>query len=203
MLRWIHLSDIHFSGKEEYAIKRMRDTILEKIEQISQKKDFNMIFITGDLAYQGGSYDQSLIAFIKSLIKVLKLSSDDLFMIPGNHDVCRSQMRTLIIEGTRKDNFKFEKDTIMQLQKDFREYKEFYKNLKGENADYIYKIIKKGNYNVFLMNTTFTAGTNNDEGNLVLERDCFYDTIKSLKDQEDCVNIAIGHHPILHFVRAD
>ena len=26
-LRWIQLSDIHFSGNEGYEIKRMRDTI--------------------------------------------------------------------------------------------------------------------------------------------------------------------------------
>ncbi|MDE7201557.1 MAG: hypothetical protein K2O91_06515 [Lachnospiraceae bacterium] len=53
------------------------------------------------------------------------------------------------------------------------------------------------------MNTAFTAGTNSDAGNLVLEKECFYDEIKLLKDQECSINIAIGHHPISHFVEAD
>ncbi len=203
ILRWIHLSDIHFSGKEEYATKRMRDTILEKIGEVSKGKPIDMVFITGDLAFQGGAYDSNLKIFIEKLMEMLTISSDELFMIPGNHDLCRSQMRTLTIEGTRKGDFKFEKDTIKQLQKDFKKYKAFYKKIKGENADYIYKLIKKGKYNVFLMNTAFTAGTNSDEGNLILEKECFYDEIKLLKDQKCNVNIAIGHHPISHFVEAD
>ncbi|MDE7203896.1 MAG: hypothetical protein K2O91_18845, partial [Lachnospiraceae bacterium] len=57
--------------------------------------------------------------------------------------------------------------------------------------------------NVFLMNTAFTAGTNSDAGNLVLEKESFYDEIKLLKDQENSINIAIGHHPISYFVEAD
>lgn len=50
------------------------------------------------------------------------------------------------------------------------------------------------------MNTAFTAGTDNDEGQLILEKNLFYDEIKKLKDQEESVNIAIGHHPIKHFL---
>jgi tetratricopeptide (TPR) repeat protein/predicted MPP superfamily phosphohydrolase len=203
ILRWIHLSDIHFSGKEEYATKRMRDTILKKIGEVSKGKHVDMVFITGDLAFQGGAYDSNLKIFIETLMEMLTISPDELFMIPGNHDLCRSQMRTLTIEGARKGDFKFEKDTIKQLQKDFKKYKTFYKKIKGENADYIYKLIKKGKYNVFLMNTAFTAGTDNDDGNLVLEKECFYDEIKLLKDQKCSVNIAIGHHPISYFVKAD
>lgn len=129
-LRWIHLSDIHFSDKEGYATKRMRDTILEKIEQVSKEKHFDMAFITGDFAYQGGSYDSKLIEFIEMLIQVLGISSNELFMIPGNHDLCRNQIRTLTIEGTRKDDFKFEKGTIQQLLKGFKKYKAFYKKNK-------------------------------------------------------------------------
>ncbi len=170
---------------------------------MSKKKHIDMVFITGDLAFQGGAYDSNLKIFIEKLMEMLTISSDELFMIPGNHDLCRSQIRTLTIEGARKSDFKFEGDTIKQLQKDFKKYKTFYKKIKGENADYIYKLIKKGKYNVFLMNTAFTAGTDNDEGNLVLEKECFYDEIKLLKDQKCSVNIAIGHHPISHFVEAD
>ena len=129
MLRWIHLSDIHFSGNEGYAIKRMRDTILEKIGQVSKGKQFDMAFITGDLAYQGGAYDSNLKKFIETLMEVLGISSDELFMIPGNHDLDRSQLRTLIIDGTRKEDFKFEEDTIGQLQNSFKKYKTFYKTI--------------------------------------------------------------------------
>lgn len=143
ILRWIHLSDIHFSGDESYAIKRMRDSLVEKLKELSQGQNFDMVIITGDLTYQGGAYDAKLKKFIESLQNVLNVSKDDLFLIPGNHDLKRTQVRTLSIEGTRRDGFVFENNTIDQLKKDFRKYNVFYKQIKNESADYIYKLVKK------------------------------------------------------------
>lgn len=202
-LRWIHLSDIHFSGDESYAIKRMRDSLVEKLKDISKGQKFDMVIITGDLSYQGGAYDVKLKKFIESLENVLNISPDNLFIIPGNHDLKRTQVRALAIEGTKKEGFIFENDTVDQLKKDFRKYNVFYKQIKNESADYIYKLVKKNGYNIFLMNTAFTAGTDNDEGKLVLEKDSFYEEIKQLKDQEESINIAIGHHPIACFKPSD
>lgn len=202
-LRWLHLSDIHFSGDESYAINRMRDSLIEKLKDISQEQKFDMIIITGDLAYQGGAYDTKLKKFIGLLQSVLNVSKDNLFLIPGNHDLKRTQVRSLAIEGTRRDGFVFENITIEQLKKDFKKYNVFYKQIKNESADYLYKLIKKNGYNIFLMNTAFTAGTDKDDGNLVLEKDSFYEAIKGLKDQETSINIAIGHHPVACFLEND
>ena len=37
------------------------------------------------------------------------------------------------------------------------------------------------------MNTAFTAGTDEDDGKLILEIDSFYNEIKQLKDQREIV----------------
>lgn len=199
-LRWIHLSDIHFSNEEGYEIKRMRDSIIEKLKQVFEKNKMDFVVISGDLVYQSGSYDANLNKFLDALINVSGINIDDLFIVPGNHDLKRSQTRTVLLNGMRTEDFKFEKETINQLQKDFKKYNTFYKKLKGENINYLYKVVKKGKYNIFLMNTAFTAGTDQDEGKLILEKNSFYDEIKQLKDQEECINIAIGHHPISCFM---
>ncbi len=199
-LRWIHLSDIHFSNGEGYEIKRMRDSIIEKLKEVFGKNKMDFVVISGDLVYQGGSYDANLKKFLDALIDVSGINIDDLFIVPGNHDLKRSQTRTLLLNGMRTENFKFEKETINQLQKDFKKYNTFYSKFKGDSINYLYKVVKKGKYNIFLMNTAFTAGTDQDEGKLILEKNSFYDEIKQLKDQEECINIAIGHHPISCFV---
>ena len=49
-IRWIHLSDIHFRGNEEYETKRMRDSLIETLKKKSVERSVDMIFITGDLA---------------------------------------------------------------------------------------------------------------------------------------------------------
>lgn len=127
-IRWVHLSDIHFSADENNEMKRMRDSLLEKLWEMSQEHEFDAVFITGDLTYQGGYYDYNLKKFIEALIYLLKLTPDELFIIPGNHDLARSHSRDLAVAETRKRGFEFGKDNISQLQKDFSKYNIFYMN---------------------------------------------------------------------------
>lgn len=200
-LEWIHLSDVHFSGNEGYEIRRMRDSIINKLKEIIADRVISFVVVSGDLVYQNGTYDSQLKKFLDSIMEICNITKDNLFIVPGNHDLKRNQPRTLLLNGIRKDNFKFEHETMKQLQKDFKKYKTFMKKMGKDDGDYIYKLEKRKGYNLFLMNTAFTAGTDADDGNLILEKDSFYDEIKKLKDQENSVNIAVGHHPIRCFLQ--
>ena len=137
-LRWLHLSDVHFSDGESYEIKRMRDSIIDKMKEVFEKNKVDFVVLSGDLAYQGGGYDANLKKFIESLVDVSGVSIDELFIVPGNHDLKRTQMRSVLLNGMRTEQFKFEKETIEQLQKDFKKYMTFYNKVKGENSNYIY-----------------------------------------------------------------
>ena len=178
----------------------MRDSLIDQIKKITDDKVINFVVVSGDLVYQNASYDSQLKNFLESIVKTCNISKENLFIVPGNHDLKRNQPRTLLLEGIRKDKFKFEQDTVEQLQKDFKKYRTFFNKIKNQDENYLYKVEKRTGYNIFLMNTAFTAGTDNDEGQLILEKNLFYDEIKKLKDQEESVNIAIGHHPIKHFL---
>lgn len=61
-LRWIHLSDIHFSGDEDYEVTRMRDSIADKLKELTEGKIINFVVVSGDLVYQNGSYDAKLLS---------------------------------------------------------------------------------------------------------------------------------------------
>ena len=54
-LRWLHLSDVHFSDGESYEIKRMRDSIIDKMKEVFEKNKVDFVVLSGDLAYQGGA----------------------------------------------------------------------------------------------------------------------------------------------------
>ena len=198
-LRWLHLSDIHFKGNEEYATRRMRDMLIEKLKDISSEKPINMIFITGDLAYQGSSYEKELNNFIEEILSITHVSISNLYMIPGNHDLKRSQTRKYIIQGARENAGTLERETVKCLEKEFNQYNGFYKKIKREDNFHIYSIENRENVNIVLLNTALTAGTENDEGNLIIDKEHFFQTIKELKDKEECVNIVLGHHPISCF----
>lgn len=89
-LRWLHLSDVHFSDGESYEIKRMRDSIIDKMKEVFEKNKVDFVVLSGDLAYQGGGYDANLKKFIESLVDVSGVSIDELFIVPGNHDLKRT-----------------------------------------------------------------------------------------------------------------
>ena len=46
-LRWLHLSDVHFSDGESYEIKRMRDSIIDKMKEVFEKNKVD--FVAEDL----------------------------------------------------------------------------------------------------------------------------------------------------------
>lgn len=198
-LRWLHLSDIHFRGDEQYETQRMRDMLIEKLKEISIEKSIDMIFITGDLAYQGRAYDKGLEKFIEEILCVTGVSINKLFIVPGNHDLKRSQLRNLIIASTHTDEFKIEDDTLRTLKEGFKQYNAFYKKIKNEDCNCLYQVVNSGEINIILMNTALTAGTNEDDGKLVIQKEEFYNTLKILKDKEKCINIVLGHHPLTCF----
>lgn len=202
-LRWLHLSDIHFKGYEQYETKRMRDALIVKLKEVAEEKPFDIAFITGDLAYQGSNYNKSLEKFIDDILLSTKVSTDNLFLVPGNHDLKRTQTRTLLLEGLRKVGVKFENDSLKTLDNGFNQFKKFYKKLKNEDWDFQYKIVSKDGINIILLNTALTAGTDSDEGNLILHKDKYYEIIRELKDQDNSVNIVLGHHPISCFKITD
>lgn len=45
-LRWIHLSDIHFSGDEDYEVTRMRDSIADKLKELTEGKIINFVVVS-------------------------------------------------------------------------------------------------------------------------------------------------------------
>lgn len=198
-LRWLHLSDIHFQGDEHYETQKMRERLLEKLKEIVKEKGIDIIFVTGDLAYQGSGYDKKMQAFIEGILKVTNVDKKDFFVVPGNHDIKRNQARQLVINGTRSENFVFEKSTLDSLKKEFTQYNNFYKKIMGDDGYFEYKIVNHGDINIFMMNTALTAGTDTDEGNLIIDKDAFFNVISNLKAEEAKINIAIGHHPIKCF----
>lgn len=71
-LRWIQLSDIHFSGNEGYEIKRMRDSLIDQIKKITDDKVINFVVVSGDLVYQNASYDSQLKNFLEAILEERK-----------------------------------------------------------------------------------------------------------------------------------
>ena len=95
MLRFLHLSDIHFEAKEHSLSDRNRDISERIVEHICgtwRGKSFDAILVTGDIAFSGqrAEYDRAL-AWLARVQECLSVNT--VLVVPGNHDIDRTSHR--------------------------------------------------------------------------------------------------------------
>lgn len=101
-VRWLHLSDFHFSEKAQiHGAGIVLESLLNTLSDIQQHgRSVDVVFITGDIAFAGtkGEYDLAE-EFLGRLCTTLSLPRSAVHMVPGNHDANRKRgeqlMRTL------------------------------------------------------------------------------------------------------------
>lgn len=100
-LRFVHLSDIHFgqsSGGERTMHDDVRAQVLTDCAKLREELgNGDGIIVTGDLAYVGKTeeYD-SCGSWLDELTDVVGCSKTNVCVIPGNHDVDRDRINTIL-----------------------------------------------------------------------------------------------------------
>lgn len=102
-MKWLHLSDFHF-GKNAFEQEFSAKKLLEHLtEQKSKGVQPDFVFITGDVANSGKDkeYDEFSKSIIIPLMELFGSSFvDNIFVVPGNHDLNRD-----VNDGFSKEKF--------------------------------------------------------------------------------------------------
>ena len=201
-LRWIHLSDIHYSYKN-YDTLSMKNNLYEYLDEITNNVKYDFLAITGDICYKFGKMDEQM---IPNLIKTCKIPKENIYMVPGNHDIKRSKMREAVLASITKENNirsiyvpNLDKEFYSELIKGQSKFWKYYReNISSDKHDYkkVHYIIEKENYNIVCMNTCFFSGQDGEDGNLILGLTNHLEVLSELKKNTNKINIAIGHHGI-------
>lgn len=90
-MRLLQFSDIHFidnNSNNQYI--QVESDFLADIEDQSKECSFDYILITGDIAYSGKKeqYEKAE-SFISEICNKVNCSKDNVFVVPGNHDLDR------------------------------------------------------------------------------------------------------------------
>lgn len=95
MITLVHLSDIHFSPRDDLSQfdldQQIRKALLEDLQQKpADGANYDGVLITGDIAY-GGKQDDYKKAqlFLNEIFNRTGTSASRTYMIPGNHDIDR------------------------------------------------------------------------------------------------------------------
>ena len=138
---WLHVSDFHLSDKGTYNQDVILGSLVSSIKRFREEEGLvpDLIFATGDIASQGKSKEyERATDFFDALLKEAGLNRDRLFVVPGNHDVDRSDgeflVRTLTSEESA-DRFFSPDKPLTHLTLKFHAfsewYNDFFKNIRS------------------------------------------------------------------------
>ncbi|MGI2192710.1 metallophosphoesterase [Shewanella baltica] len=110
MIRLLHISDIHFKSPQcidpdTDPDVSIRDLLSEDIQSFATKSDKNVdaILITGDIAFAGKVTEYSAASiWLDELCKVTGCQPQDVYVVPGNHDIDRIKADSPILAAFRE-----------------------------------------------------------------------------------------------------
>lgn len=90
MLRWLHISDLHFNDNDMSTVF-LREELPAFLKRNNMYCDY--IFCTGDIRTANANpniFPDEAVQYIKDLCSAVGITTDRLFIVPGNHDVDRN-----------------------------------------------------------------------------------------------------------------
>jgi len=216
-IRWIQLSDIHYQF-DNYNTVKVRDRLVTHLQDLRQSIEYNFLIITGDVTYKNKGYDSDTIAFICKIADILQIEKRQIFIVPGNHDLHRSDLRITILkdifdgeiseQANKADKIFCDENKVEYLkvlQDGFKRFSDFETTLlnRPSRISELHFVEEDENYRIIHLNTCIMAGQDGEDGKLFVGSSPLYKTLRSISidDQDNKkVNIAIGHHSLECFV---
>ena len=182
----LHLSDLHFNKGNELEINEILNELLKDLGKLKEEYDLKptFIFISGDIANSGDPLDYNIaLSWLNKFSKDLEIPREQFFIIPGNHDVNRNELRE-ISELNLKDEDHITKFLTTESERIpvFKKLDNFYdfinnfygveKNPYKEKYFFAKKIII-GEYNIGIvgLNSTWFSGENRFEnGTIIIDK---------------------------------
>lgn len=208
---WLHISDLQFRASDDYdatvILQALLHDIAERNEQDMLRPD--MVFVTGDIAFSGKpeEYYQAR-RFFDDLLRTTGLSKDRLFLVPGNHDVDRSQSGLVVnqIGPTVTSQQKVDRPLVDlighgSLFAKFRGYAAFvgdylgsHLSLDNEIPFYVQTLTLAGQKIAVLgVNSTLLPGEDAEDSGGLAIRSQLQTALEKIKEAD--LRVAVLHHP--------
>ena len=218
-LTWLHLSDWHQKEKKEKDFDRqvVLDALIKDIKNrkaISQDLEkIDFIVFSGDVAFSGKpeEYNAAKEEFFDPLLKACNLSPENLFIVPGNHDLDRAKFGLLpapllrpLESNTEAKDWLFDSEKRSEAMKPLKAFTSFVGNYtKQENSDYanIRKLEIDGKKIALVgFNSAWMCGRRknskdeiDDKGVVVVGEPQIHDPLEDISEFD--IKIAVLHHP--------
>ncbi|HNB73598.1 MAG TPA: metallophosphoesterase, partial [Acidobacteriota bacterium] len=106
-LSWLHLSDIHFGEAQGTGRDAVLNRLIDDVRELRERDQLapDLIFITGDIAWSGkpDQYKNHALPFLQKLQAAADVDTSRIFLIPGNYDVDRSQIKSIALKKFQEE----------------------------------------------------------------------------------------------------
>ena len=214
-VRWLHVSDFHFSDKHQaQGAGIVLESLLNTLAELHRHgRGVDCIFVTGDIAQSGSEAEYRLAEdYLGRLCETLSLPRSAVFMVPGNHDVARSRgfglQRTLSSHDEATQYFQpaAERWHLKKLEAFVNFYDRFYKSghqgpseprraapgLATSLAEVVR--VRSLDIGVLPLNSAWFAQDDQDTGKLFVGEGLLRAGLAQIKSAK--LRVAMMHHPL-------
>jgi predicted phosphodiesterase len=214
-VRWLHVSDFHFSDKHQaqgggIVLESLLNTVAEMRRH---GRGVDCVFVTGDIAQSGSDAEYRLAEdYLGRLCTALGLPRSAVFMVPGNHDVTRTRgfglQRTLTNYDEANQYFQpsAERWHLKKLEAFANFYDRFYKSghtgpgeprrtapgLATSQAEVVR--VRSLDIGVLPLNSAWFAQDDQDTGKLFIGEGLLRAGLSQIRDAK--LRLALVHHPL-------
>lgn len=198
-ISWLQFSDLHILESVDWKL------MIDSYRKLSERLHPDFIVITGD--YRHKKYKENLdysktLQFLEEMLKMFKVKKEDVFLLPGNHDVEDYKFRKESIEAIVADKKNHEKykeylKKSKGLKEAFKSYSKFVKQFYGSEVkderattpDAIMCLTWKNRINIIILNTALISDGNRDHGEII-----DIDALSKININNKLPTLVLGHH---------
>ncbi|UYQ92185.1 metallophosphoesterase [Chitinophaga horti] len=227
-MRIVQLSDIHLSAANITDFRNFyRSALIKDLKEYHEKVPIDIILLTGDLVDKGGEsllkmpeetsdncYEIFEREFIQPICEALTIRSDQVLMIPGNHDIERGKvdkysenyLSTLEKEGILVELLQ-NKSSFRNVNERIQAFKNFERRYHGSNENYVYsnnesihiayENEKKVGFG--LINDSWRCSSTLKPENHYIGYNQLWNIHRNFEDHQTVINVVAFHHPLMAF----
>lgn len=199
-ITWVQLSDLHIFDSTDW------DLMLEGYRKLSERIHPDFIVITGDYRHKKYEYNKDYshtLEFLEEMVNIFKVKKEDVFLIPGNHDVEEYEFREesirTIVEKIESDPDVYKKYLNKKLSLDtaFESYEAFIRKFYGDevtddrvnNPEKIICLPWRNMINIIMLNTALISDGNKEHGEII-----DINALSKITINKEKPTIVLGHH---------
>lgn len=198
-ITWLQLSDLHILDSVDWRL------MLNSYRKLAERIHPDFIIITGDYHHkkyeENYDYSQTL-KFLNDIIEIFDVRKQDVFLLPGNHDVEEYEFRKASIESIIKDirNPEAYKEFLTKsqnLKTGFKSYSKFVKNFYGDdvtdqrvvNPDGVMYLCWRNKLNIVALNTALISDGDRNHDEII-----DIDALSKITLDNKLPTLMLGHH---------